>query len=351
MNTKEFFAALELLEKEKGISKDIIIEAFEHALISAYKKNFNQATNVKVEINEVTGTVKLYQQKTVVEEVTRPQEQISLDEAMRLNPHYQEGDIINFEVTPKDFGRIATQTAKQVVKQRIRQAERDNLFQEFKDREGEIVTGIVVKDDGKHVFVDLGKIEALLPIREIMNPDEIKPNSRIKVYISKIESKNKGPVVYESRKDPNLIKRLFELEVPEIYDGTVEIMSVARDAGDRTKICVASEDENVDPVGACVGPSGQRVQNIVDELNGEKIDIIQFSKDPAVLVANALSPAQVSKVVVDEAKKATVVLVPDNQLSLAIGKRGQNARLAAQLTGWKIDIKPESEADNLGIEL
>ncbi len=342
MNTKEFFAALELLEKEKGISKDIIIEAFEHALISAYKKNFNQATNVKVEINEVTGTVKLYQQKTVVEEVTRPQEQISLDEAMRLNPHYQEGDIINFEVT---------QTAKQVVKQRIRQAERDNLFQEFKDREGEIVTGIVVKDDGKHVFVDLGKIEALLPIREIMNPDEIKPNSRIKVYISKIESKNKGPVVYVSRKDPNLIKRLFELEVPEIYDGTVEIMSVARDAGDRTKICVASEDENVDPVGACVGPSGQRVQNIVDELNGEKIDIIQFSKDPAVLVANALSPAQVSKVVVDEAKKATVVLVPDNQLSLAIGKRGQNARLAAQLTGWKIDIKPESEADNLGIEL
>ena len=280
----------------------------------------------------------------MVEEVTRPQEQISLDEAMRLNPHYQEGDIINFEVTPKDFGRIATQTAKQVVKQRIRQAERDNLFQEFKDREGEIVTGIVVKDDGKHVFVDLGKIEALLPIREIMNPDEIKPNSRIKVYISKIESKNKGPVVYVSRKDPNLIKRLFELEVPEIYDGT-------RDAGDRTKICVASEDENVDPVGACVGPSGQRVQNIVDELNGEKIDIIQFSKDPAVLVANALSPAQVSKVVVDEAKKATVVLVPDNQLSLAIGKRGQNARLAAQLTGWKIDIKPESEADNLGIEL
>ena len=324
MNTKEFFAALELLEKEKGISKDIIIEAFEHALISAYKKNFNQATNVKVEINEHTGTVKLYQQKTVTEDVTRPQEQISLAEAMRINPHYEEGDIINFEVTPKDFGRIATQTAKQVVKQRIRQAERDNLFQEFKDREGEIVTGIVVKDDGKHVFVDLGKIEALLPMREIMNPDEIKPNSRIKVYISKIESKNKGPV---------------------------EIMSVARDAGDRTKICVASEDPNVDPVGACVGPSGQRVQNIVDELNGEKIDIIQFSKDPEVLVANALSPAQVTKVVVDEAKKATVVLVPDNQLSLAIGKRGQNARLAAQLTGWKIDIKPESEAENLGIEL
>ena len=351
MNTKEFFAALELLEKEKGISKDIIIEAFEHALISAYKKNFNQATNVKVEINEHTGTVKLYQQKTVTEDVTRPQEQISLAEAMRINPHYEEGDIINFEVTPKDFGRIATQTAKQVVKQRIRQAERDNLFQEFKDREGEIVTGIVVKDDGKHVFVDLGKIEALLPMREIMNPDEIKPNSRIKVYISKIESKNKGPVVYVSRKDPNLIKRLFELEVPEIYDGTVEIMSVARDAGDRTKICVASEDPNVDPVGECVGPSGQRVQNIVDELNGEKIDIIQFSKDPEVLVANALSPAQVTKVVVDEAKKATVVLVPDNQLSLAIGKRGQNARLAAQLTGWKIDIKPESEAENLGIEL
>ncbi|MGL4337656.1 MAG: transcription termination factor NusA [Turicibacter sp.] len=352
MKTKEFFIALDLLEKEKGIPKAYIIEAFEHALISAYKKNFNQATNVKVEINEDLGTVKLYTQKVVVdEEVTRFHEQMSLEEAHLINPHYQVGDIINFEITPKDFGRIATQTAKQVIKQRIRQAERDNLFQEFKDREGEIVTGTVVKDDGKHVFIDLGKIEALLPIREIMNPEELKPNSRIKVYISKIEAKTKGPIVYVSRKDPNLIKRLFELEVPEIYDGTVEIIAVARDAGDRTKICVSSDDANVDPVGACVGPSGQRVQNIVDELNGEKIDIIQYSKEPELLVANALSPAQVTKVVVDEAKKATLVLVPDTQLSLAIGKRGQNARLAAQLTGWKIDIKPESEAKNLGVLL
>lgn len=350
MNTKEFFAALDLLEKEKGIPKSIIIETFEHALISAYKKNFNQATNVKVEIVEATGTIRLYQQKVITEEVTRPQEEITLEEARKINPNYEEGDIVNFEVTPKDFGRIATQTAKQVVKQRIRQAERDNLLQELKDREGEIVTGIVVKDDGKHVFIDLGKVEGLLPIREVINPEEIKPNSRIKVYISKIEAKNKGPIVYVSRKDPNLIKRLFELEVPEIYDGTVEIMSVARDAGDRTKICVFSEDENVDPVGACVGPSGQRVQNIVEELNGEKIDIIQYSKDPEILVANALSPAQVTKVAVDEAQKATTVLVPDSQLSLAIGKRGQNARLAAQLTGWKIDIKPESEAGKLGFE-
>ncbi len=344
MQTKEFFIALELLEKEKGIPKELIVEAFEHALISAYKKNFNQATNVKVEINEMAGSVKLYQQKTVVEEVTRPQEEISLEEAQAINPHYGEGDIINFEVTPKDFGRIATQTAKQVIKQRIRQAERDNLYAEYKDREGEIVTGVVTKEDGKYVYVDLGKIEALLPMREIMNEEEIQPNSRIKVYINKIEAKNKGPVVYVSRKDPNLIKRLFELEVPEIYDGTVEIMSVARDAGDRTKICVFAEDSNVDPVGACVGPSGQRVQNIVDELNGEKIDIIQHSKDAAVLVANALSPAQVTSVVVDESKKATTVYVPSNQLSLAIGKRGQNARLAAQLTGWKIDIKPDTEA-------
>jgi len=351
MNTKEFFAALDLLEKEKGISKNIIIETFEHALISAYKKNFNQATNVLVDINEAAGTIKLYQQKTVTDEVTRPQEEISLDEARAINPNYDLGTIVNFEVTPKDFGRIATQTAKQVVKQRIRQAERDNLLNELKNREGEIVTGIVVKDDGKHVFIDLGKVEGLLPIREAMNPEEIRPNSRIKVYISKIEAKNKGPIVYVSRKDPNLIKRLFELEVPEIYDGTVEIMSVARDAGDRTKICVFSEDENVDPVGACVGPSGQRVQNIVEELNGEKIDIIQYSKNPEILVANALSPAQVTKVVVDESQKATTVLVPDTQLSLAIGKRGQNVRLAAQLTGWKIDIKPESEAEKLGLEL
>ncbi|HAX73257.1 MAG TPA: transcription termination/antitermination protein NusA [Firmicutes bacterium] len=351
MKTKEFFIALDLLEKEKGIPKDIIIEAFEHALISAYKKNFNQATNVKVEINEATGTVRLYTQKTVAEEVVNTHEEISVEEARTINPNYMEGDIINFEITPKDFGRIATQTAKQVVKQRIRQAERDNLFQEFKDREGEIVTGTVVKDDGKHVFINLGKVEALLPMREIMNPDEIQPNSRIKVYINKIESKNKGPIVYVSRRDPNLIKRLFELEVPEIYDGTVEIISVARDAGDRTKICVSSDDANVDPVGACVGPSGQRVHNIVEELKGEKIDIIQYSKDPEIFVANALSPAQVTKVVVDEDKKATVVLVPDSQLSLAIGKRGQNARLAAQLTGWKIDIKPESEAKNFGISL
>ena len=351
MNTKEFFVALDLLEKEKGISKEVIIETFEHALISAYKKNFNQATNVKVDISPGAGTIKLYQQKTVAEEITRPQEQISLDEARIINPNYEEGDIVNFEVTPKDFGRIATQTAKQVVKQRIRQAERDNLLQELRDREGEIVTGLVVKDDGRHVFIDLGKVEALLPIHEITNPDEIKPNSRIKVYISKIEAKTKGPIVYVSRKDPNLIKRLFELEVPEIYDGTVEVMAVARDAGDRTKICVYAEDENVDPVGACVGPSGRRVQNIVDELNGEKIDIIEYSKNPETLVANALSPAKVTKVIVNEAGKSTLVLVPDSQLSLAIGKRGQNARLAAQLTGWKIDIKPESEADKLGISL
>ena len=343
MQTKEFFVALDLLEKEKGIAKELIVEAFEHALISAYKKNFNQATNVRVEINEAAGSVKLYQQKVVVEEVTRPQEEISIEEAMAINPHHIEGDVLNFEVTPKDFGRIATQTAKQVIKQRIRQAERDNLYAEFRDREGEIVTGVITKEDGKHVFVDLGRIEALLPMREMTSDDDLQPGTRIKVYINKIEAKNKGPVVYVSRKDPNLIKRLFELEVPEIYDGTVEIMSVARDAGDRTKICVFAEDENVDPVGACVGPSGQRVQNIVDELNGEKIDIIQYSKDPAVLVANALSPAQVTSVVVDETKKATTVYVPSTQLSLAIGKRGQNARLAAQLTGWKIDIKSETE--------
>lgn len=352
MNTKEFFMALELLEKEKGIPAAVIIETFEHALISAYKKNFNQASNIKIEIIPESGTIKLYQQKTVVadEELTRPQEEITLDEARAMNPRYEIGDILNFEVTPKDFGRIATQTAKQVVKQRIRQAERDNLLQELRDREGEMETGIVVKDDGKYVYIDLGKVEGLLPIREVPNPEELRPNTRLKVFISKIEAKTKGPIVYVSRKDPNLIKRLFELEVPEINDGTVEIMAVARDAGDRTKICVYSEDENVDPVGACVGPQGTRVQNIVNELGGEKIDIIQYSKDPEILVANALSPAQVTHVSVNEDAKATTVLVPDGQLSLAIGKRGQNARLAAQLTGWKIDIKPESEAEKLGLD-
>lgn len=275
--------------------------------------------------------------------------EISLDEAKRINPNYQVGDVVEIEVTPKNFGRIAAQTAKQVVTQRVREAERGVIYAEFVDREEDIMTGIVQRTDSKFIYVSLGKIEALLPVSEQMPNETYKPHDRIKVYITKVEKTTKGPQIYVSRTHPGLLKRLFELEVPEIYDGTVEIKSVAREAGDRSKISVHSDNPEVDPVGACVGPKGQRVQAIVNELKGEKIDIVRWSADPVEFVANALSPSKVLDVIVNEEEKATTVIVPDYQLSLAIGKRGQNARLAAKLTNWKIDIKSQSEAEQLGI--
>lgn len=347
--SSELLDALIILEKEKGISRDVLIDAIEAALVSAYKRNFNQAQNVRVDLNLETGTMKVLARKEVVDEVFDSRLEISVDEAHQINPNYESGDILELEVTPKDFGRIAAQTAKQVVTQRVREAERGIIYSEFIDREDDIMTGIVQRQDPKFIYVSLGKIEALLPQSEQMPNESYKPHDRIKVYITKVEKTTKGPQIYVSRTHPGLLKRLFEIEVPEIFSGTVEINSVAREAGDRSKISVSTEQEDVDPVGSCVGPKGTRVQAIVDELKGEKIDIVEYSDDPVIFVANALSPSKVLDVKVDEEEKSTTVVVPDYQLSLAIGKRGQNARLAAKLTGWKIDIKSETDARELGI--
>jgi N utilization substance protein A len=291
----------------------------------------------------------VFARKDVVDEVYDPRLEISVEEAQTINPNFQLDDVVEIEVTPKDFGRIAAQTAKQVVTQRVREAERGVIYSEFSDREEDIMTGIVQRQDSRFIYVSLGKIEALLPQSEQMPNEQYKPHDRIKVYITKVEKTTKGPQIYVSRTHPGLLKRLFEKEVPEIYDGTVELKSVAREAGDRSKISVHSEYAEVDPVGSCVGPKGQRVQAVVNELKGEKIDIVRWSNDPVEFVANALSPSKVVDVIVDENEKATTVIVPDYQLSLAIGKRGQNARLAAKLTGWKIDIKSQSEAEQEGM--
>lgn len=347
--SSELLDALTLLEKEKGISRDVLIDAIEAALVSAYRRNFNQAQNVRIDLNLETGSMRVFARKEVVEEVFDPRLEISIEEAQRINPNYQEEDVVEMEVTPKDFGRIAAQTAKQVVTQRVREAERGIIYSEFIDREEDIMTGIVQRQDAKFIYVSLGKIEAILPANEQMPNERYKPHDRIKVFITKVEKTTKGPQIFVSRTHPGLLKRLFEIEVPEIYDGTVEIKSVAREAGDRSKISVHSDNSEVDPVGSCVGPKGTRVQAIVNELKGEKIDIVKWSNDPVVFVANALSPSKVLDVIVNEEDKATTVVVPDYQLSLAIGKRGQNARLAAKLTGWKIDIKSETEAREKGI--
>lgn len=347
--SSDLLEALTSIEKEKGISKDVILEALEAALISAYKRNFHQAQNVRVNINEENGKIEVFARKEIVEEVDDERQEISLGGAQAINPQYEIGDIVEVEVTPKNFGRIAAQTAKQVVTQRVREAERGIIYSEFIDREGDIMTGIVQRQDHRFIYVDLGKIEALLPSGEQMPTETYHQHDRIKVYLTAVERTTKGPQVMVSRTHPGLLKRLFELEVPEIFDGTVEIKSISREAGDRTKIAVHSDDPDIDPVGSCVGHKGSRVQAIVNELKGEKIDIVRWSDDPVDYVANALSPSKVVKVKVDEDNKMTQVIVPDYQLSLAIGKRGQNARLAAKLTGWKIDIKSQTEAEELGL--
>lgn len=341
----EFIEALSEIEREKGISKDVLIEAIEAALISSYKRNFNTAQNVRVDINRTTGQIKVYARKTIVEEVLDPRLEISLEASRAMNPHYQLEDIAEIEVTPRDFGRIAAQTAKQVVTQRIREAERGLIYHAFVDKEQDIVTGIVQRMDLRNLYVDLGKVEAALPLTELMPTDKFKQGDRVKSFITKVENTSKGPQIILSRTHPGLLKRLFELEVPEIFDGTVEIRSVAREAGFRSKIAVYSRNEEVDPVGSCVGQKGIRVQTIVTELKGEKIDIVRWSESIDEYVANALSPSKVLEVIVFEAEKMARVIVPDYQLSLAIGIKGQNARLAAKLTGWKIDIKSETQAE------
>ena len=336
--------ALDALEAEKGISKEIVIDALEAALVSAYKRHYGQAQNVEVEFEQKKGKIHVYAVKEVTEEVMDSQLEVSLKDALLINPAYEIGDKIRFEVTPKDFGRIAAQTAKQVILQRVREAERTIIYNEFSAYEKDIMQGIVERQDKRYIYVNLGKIEAVLSKQDQMPNEFYQPHDRIKVYVSRVENTSKGPQVFVSRSHPDLLRRLFEQEVPEVYDGLVEIVSVAREAGDRSKVAVRSTDPNIDAVGTCVGPKGQRVQAIVNELKGENMDIVEWDEDPAVFIANALNPSQVVDVIFDEQNpKACTVVVPDYQLSLAIGKRGQNARLAAKLTNHKIDIKSESD--------
>lgn len=344
----EFIYALDQIEKEKGVSKEILIETIEAALVSAYKKNFGSSQNVKIKIDRETGDVRVFAEKLVVEQVEDRVLEISLEEAQnKYGVNVQVDDIVEEEVTPKDFGRIAAQNAKQVVVQRIKEAERDVIFNEFTSRESEIITGVVARVTKGVVYVALGKTEGVLNIAEQIPGEDYQIGQRIKAYILEVKKTTKGPQIFLSRSHPGLVKRLFELEVPEIYDGVVRINSVAREAGSRTKIAVESLDENVDPVGSCVGPKGIRVKNIVDELDGEKIDIIKYNEDMGEYISNSLSPSKVVSVDVNEEEKSAKVVVPDYQLSLAIGKEGQNARLAAKLTNWKIDIKSESQIENV----
>ena len=341
----DFIEALSEIEREKGISKEILIDAIEAALISSYKRNFNAAQNVRVDINRATGVIKVFARKTVVDEVMDSRHEISVAAAREVNPNYLLNDVCEIEVTPREFGRIAAQTAKQVVTQRIREAERGLIYNAFIDKADDIVNGIVQRQDLRNVYIDLGKVEAVLPLNEMMPNEKFKHGDRVKAYITKVENTTKGPQIILSRTHPGLLKRLFELEVPEIFDGVVEIKSVAREAGQRSKIAVYSRNPEVDPVGSCVGPKGMRVQTIVNELRGEKIDIVRWSEDVEQYVANSLSPSKVVSVDVHEEEKMARVIVPDYQLSLAIGIKGQNARLAAKLTGWKIDIKSESQVN------
>lgn len=339
----ELIQALHDLEKEKGIEFEILIEAIEAALISAYKKNFGTLQNVRVVFDQETGDIKVFSRKTVVEEVSDDRMEILLDKARKLDPRYELGDLVEIEVTPKNFGRIAAQTAKQVVVQRIREAERDLIYDEFSNREGDIIAGLVQRLENRTVLIDLGKTEAILSPNEQILGEQYHQGMRIKTYIVEVKKTTKGSQILVSRTHPGLLKRLFELEVPEIHDGIVEIKAIAREAGSRSKIAVYSKNENVDPVGSCVGHKGMRVQAIVQELKGEKIDVVKWSSDPTEFIANALSPAKVLAVELFSEEKMARVVVPDYQLSLAIGKEGQNARLAAKLTGWKIDIKNESQ--------
>ncbi|MCR8642150.1 transcription termination factor NusA [Paenibacillus sp. N1-5-1-14] len=341
----DFIEALSEIEREKGIAKELLIDAIEAAMISSYKRNFNTASNVRVDINRQTGVIRVYARKTVMEDVLDVRLEISLHAAREINRNYQLNDIVEIEVTPRDFGRIAAQTAKQVVTQRIREAERGLIYNAFIEKEEDIVTGIVQRQDQRNVYIDLGKVEAVLPLTEMMPNEKFKHLERVKAYITKVENTTKGPQIILSRTHPGLLKRLFELEVPEIFDGVVEIRSVAREAGFRSKIAVHSRNPEVDPVGSCVGPKGLRVQTIVNELRGEKIDIVRWMESVEEYVANALSPSKVLEVTVFEKEKMARVIVPDYQLSLAIGIKGQNARLAAKLTGWKIDIKSETQAE------
>jgi len=343
-NNSELIQALNQIEKEKNISKDILIEAIENSLVAACKNHYGKADNIKVNINKTNGQVKVYAEKKVVESVTDSLLQMSLDEARQINPKYDLEDVVNVEVTPRNFGRIAAQKAKQVVVQKIREEERKVLYNQYYSKEKDIVTGVVQRYNGNNISINLGKVDAVLIEAEQVKSERFNPNDRIKLYVVEVKNTTKGPRITVSRSHPELVKRLFESEVTEVKEGIVEIKSIAREAGSRTKMAVYSNDPDVDPVGACVGINGSRVNMIVQELRNEKIDIINWSEDPSVLIENSLSPSKVVSVEVDVENKSAKVVVPDYQLSLAIGREGQNARLAARLTGYKIDIKSESQA-------
>ena len=348
MDNAEFIEALNQIEKEKGINKEIIFEAIETSLVSACKKNFGTSQNIKVIINRESGDVSVFAQKTVVETVEDGMLELSVEEAKKINPYFDLGDVVDIVVTPKNFGRISAQTAKQVVVQKFREAEREILYNQYITKEKDIVTGIVQRKDRKNVIIQLGKIDAVLAQNEQIPFEEYNFQERIKVYVLEVKQTTKGPQIYVSRTHPELVKRLFEQEVPEVFDGTVEIKSIAREAGSRTKIAVYSKDSNVDAVGACVGQNGYRVNVVVSELKGEKIDIVNWSEDPKKFIAAALSPSKVIGVSINNEEQSAKIVVPDHQLSLAIGKEGQNARLSAKLTGWRIDIKNETQARATG---
>lgn len=347
IDSSELIIAMNELEKENGINKEYLLEAIETALVTAYKRNFDSAENVKITMDKETGEIHVYAEKEIVEkpeDVENAKLQISLDDAKKINKKLEVGDKAEIEQVPKNFGRIAAQTAKQVIVQKIREASRNFLFNEFNERKGEIVSGIVQKADGGIVVIDLGRLEGVMPVKEQIPTEKYKVNDKIRGYILDVERGTKGaPQVIVSRANPNFVRKLFELEIPEIYEGVIEIKSISRDPGSRCKVAVYSPNENIDPVGSCVGQKGIRIQNIINELNGEKIDVIEWSEDPSIFISAALLPAEVMAVDIKPEEKFAQVIVRDDQLSLAIGKSGQNARLAARLTNWKIDIKSESQ--------
>lgn len=359
MNGKEFIKAVDLIEKEKGIDREIIFQAMEAALMAAYKKNFDQLQNVKIVIDKKTGNIKVYSYLTVVEDENPDDEEsdgidmdveISLTDARKINKLVEVGDTIDTEITPKDFGRVATSTAKQVLVQKMREAERNSLMEEFGDKQDEMLIGTVELKDSDNYYINLGRSNGILPKRECIPGEEIVMGSQIKVYVSKVDNNGKGLLILLSRCHYGFIKRLFELEIPEINDGTILVYSVARDAGSRSKVAVYSENSKVDPIGSCIGEKGTRIAHILEELHGEKIDIIKYDKDPQVFIKNALSPAKDLKVLIMDAKKQEALVIADgDNFSLAIGKKGQNARLASKLTHYKIDVKTSKQASELGI--
>ncbi len=351
IDNKELILALEDLEKEKGLNKDYVLDSIETALVTAYKRNFDSLENVKVVMDRKTGATHLYSVKQIVEKVENPELEISLKDAQKINPDLTLEDTVDIEIVPRNFGRIAAQTAKQVIIQKLREAEREIVYNEFNDRKGEIVSGIIQKADKNIVVMDLGKLEGVMPTKEQIPTEHYRVNEKIKGYVLDVEKGQKGaPQVIVSRSHPDFVRKLLEFEIPEIYEGVIEIKSVSRDPGYRSKVAVYSPDPNIDPVGSCVGQKGVRIQNVINELNGEKIDVIEWNEDPSIYIAASLLPAQVLAVDVKPEENFAQVIVPDNQLSLAIGKSGQNARLAAKLTNWKIDIKSETQFRNMLME-